>query len=453
MSASVQERSIPVSVAVPLNSPAAESATITTSIRRHRLFLPFHRFLYAVLAGNAIFAAIFFAHAPSWNSQLTAALTAASVNIGLAALMRQQYFVNALFSVVTSAPLRWPLKVRAALAQVHHVGGGVHVGASISATLWFALYTGGVLISAPSTAGTAQYAAIVAVVAAILMVLVGMALCARPSMREAHHDLFEATHRFGGWLALALFTALTFLHAAAGPGPAGIAILQSPNTWILVALFLFAAIPWLQLRRVPVEVSNPSSHVSLVTFGHGQVRTGSASRIARRPLGQWHSFANMTYPDRDGYRIAVSRAGEWTSEFIADQPTHVWTRGVPTTGVGSVGRLFTRVVWIATGSGIAPALPHLLNDPTPAQLVWVTRNPDRTYGEELVGEIFKAQPTAKLWDTDAHGKPNLTELAYQAVVESGAEAVICISNKKATLKVVRELQERGIPAFGPIWDS
>ena len=85
--------------------------------------------------------------------------------------------------------------------------------------------------------------------------------------------------------------------------------------------------------------------------------------------------------------------------------------------------------------------------------MWVTRNPDRTYGEELVAEIFRAQPDAMLWDTDAHGKPDLTELAYQAVQDSGAEAVICISNKKTTVKVVRELQERGIPAFGPIWDS
>ena len=333
--------------------------------RTHRLFLPFHRFLYGVLAGNLVFAGLFFAAGPTWDTGLTAALTAASVNIGLAALMREQYFVNALFFVVTSAPLRWPLRVRAALAQVHHVGGGVHVGAAISATIWFALYSAGVLIAPPATAGTGQSAAITAVVLVIFAVLLGMGLCARPSMREKHHDLFEATHRYGGWATLALFTALTVLHAAAAAGPAGPAIVESPNTWILFTLFVFAAIPWLQLRRVPVQVLNPSNHVSLVTFAHGRVRTGSASRVARRPLGQWHSFATMTFPDRDGYRIAISRAGGWTSAFIGDQPAHLWTRGVPTTGVGSVGRLFKRVVWITTGSGIAPALPHLLNDPTP----------------------------------------------------------------------------------------
>jgi hypothetical protein len=60
---------------------------------------------------------------------------------------------------------------------------------------------------------------------------------------------------------------------------------------------------------------------------------------------------------------------------------------------------------------------------------------------------------AILWNTDEHGRADLSEPAYRAYLESGAEAVICISNKKATLKLVADLGKRGIPAFGPIWDS
>ena len=419
----------------------------------HRAFTPFHRLLLLIVVANVVFGAVFLLQQPSWNLLLTGLLTAASVNIGLAALMRQQYFVNALFSVTTAAPLRWPLRLRAALAQVHHMPGGVHVGAAISATVWFVVYAACVVVTPPSTAGTAQDVAIVVVVVAIAVNLLVMALCARPSMRHQHHDLFEATHRYGGWLAIVLFTVLTVLHAAAAAGPAATAILTSPNTWILATLFVFAAIPWLQLRRVPVSITKPSDHVALVSFEHGRVRVGSASKIARHPLGQWHAFANMTTPGRDGYRVAISRAGGWTGDFIADAPDHVWTRGVPTAGVASVGRLFTKVVWITTGSGIAPALPHLLNGSTPAQLVWVTRNPERTYGAALVGEIFRAQPDALLWNSDEKGKPDLTELAYQAYRDTGAEAIICISNKDATLRLVTELQQRGVPAFGPIWDS
>jgi hypothetical protein len=44
-------------------------------------------------------------------------------------------------------------------------------------------------------------------------------------------------------------------------------------------------------------------------------------------------------------------------------------------------------------------------------------------------------------------------LAHGAYVESGAEAVICISNRDVTRRVVQGLEQRGIPAFGPIWDS
>jgi hypothetical protein len=44
-------------------------------------------------------------------------------------------------------------------------------------------------------------------------------------------------------------------------------------------------------------------------------------------------------------------------------------------------------------------------------------------------------------------------LAYRAYISSGAEAVICVSNKTLTWQVVHGLEQRGIPAFGPVWDS
>ncbi len=47
----------------------------------------------------------------------------------------------------------------------------------------------------------------------------------------------------------------------------------------------------------------------------------------------------------------------------------------------------------------------------------------------------------------------MVALAYRAYREHGAEAVICISNKKLTWQVVHGLEQRGIPAYGAIWDS
>ena len=161
----------------------------------------------------------------------------------------------------------------------------------------------------------------------------------------------------------------------------------------------------------------------------------------------------MTVPDRDGYRLAISRAGEWTGQLIDDHPGHLWTRGVPTAGMVSISRAFNQVVWLATGSGIAPCLPQLLEHRTPAHLIWVTRDPARTYGAALVNEILTANPDATLWNTDINGKPDLLELTYRAYMETGAEAVMIISNKTTTLRTVAELRRRGIPAYGPIWDS
>lgn len=47
----------------------------------------------------------------------------------------------------------------------------------------------------------------------------------------------------------------------------------------------------------------------------------------------------------------------------------------------------------------------------------------------------------------------MLELAYATYAASGAEAVVCIANRTVTWHVVHGLEQRGIPAFGPIWDS
>ena len=71
-------------------------------------------------------------------------------------------------------------------------------------------------------------------------------------------------------------------------------------------------------------------------------------------------------------------------------------------------------------------LGHLLDTSVPLVLVWVTKNPRRTYGDAFVDEIEAAQPDAIIWDTGALGKPDVLQLAYAAYVQSGAEAVICV---------------------------
>ncbi|WP_328993581.1 hypothetical protein OG394_04495 [Kribbella sp. NBC_01245] len=345
-------------------------------------------------------------------------------NFALAVLIRQQYVINLLFWLATSVPTHWPLRIRWTMGKVYHFG-GLHVGASICATAWFPF-------TAPSLALTWV----------ILALLIAMIVLALPALRARQHDWFERAHRFGGWSVLALFA----LHAGATA--------STTSLWVLSVVGFSVALPWLRLRRVPVRIDRPSRHVALVWFDYGVTPfAGSSTAVSRNPLLEWHSFANVPTPGQAGFRLTISRAGDWTGALIDDLPAYVWVKGIPTAGVGNIDKLFRKVVWVATGSGIGPCLPHLLAADTPSLLVWSTRHPRQTYGDALVDEILAVQPDAVIWDTDAAGKPDLLALTYQAYVQSGAEAVICISNKKTTWQIVEELEMRGIPAFGAIWDS
>lgn len=394
------------------------------TLLRRRPFTHHNRLVAAVVLVNLWFVGT------GWGDTFT--LTALVVaNLTLAALIRQQLVINLLFWLATSAPTHWPLRVRWTLGKVYHFG-GLHVGAAICATAWF------LVLTATTTVQGAPSAPLTWVIAAVLVAMVATAL---PRLRAKHHDLFERSHRFGGWTVLVLFGVLS-----AGSNPVFL--------WPLALVVASVVLPWLRLRRVPVHIDSPSPHVALVSFDHGVTPfAGSSTTVSRNPLLEWHSFANVPAPGRSGFRLTISRAGDWTKKFIADQPSHVWVKGIPTAGVGNIDKLFTKVVWVATGSGIGPCLPHLLAGDTPSVLVWSTRSPRRTYGDELVDEILGVQPDAVVWDTDTAGKPDLVALAYDAWRRFGAEAVICISNKPTTWRVVEELESRGIPAYGAIWDS
>jgi hypothetical protein len=67
--------------------------------------------------------------------------------------------------------------------------------------------------------------------------------------------------------------------------------------------------------------------------------------------------------------------------------------------------------------------------------------------------VKAAQPHAVIWDTTRLGKPDLVGLACRACRDFDAEAVFVVSNKPTTRRLVHPLERRGIPAFGPIWDS
>ena len=390
--------------------------------------------------------------APGLALQLIGAMVLG--NFAVAVLIRQQYVVNALFWLATRAPTSWPLAIRWQLAKVFHFG-GLHSGCASAGSVWFALLLGSqALALARGVPGVSVRTLALGI--GIVLLLVAMLVTAFPPQRGRRHDRFEQVHRFGGWSVLLLFWAQTLstIDDVRGALSFGEAVRTSTQPWVLALMTVSVILPWLRLKRVDVRMERPSNHAVIARFDYGDTPfPGSSNSLSRRPLLEWHAFANIPAPGERGYRLIISRAGDWTGGLIEQPPTRLWVKGITTAGVAHIEVLFKRVLYVATGSGIGPVLPHLLAKRLPIQLVWATRSPRATYGDALVDEILEASPDALIWDTTERGKPDMVALAWSAAVSFQAEAVICIANQRLTREVIQGIEARGIPCYGAIWDS
>ncbi|WP_299709524.1 hypothetical protein [uncultured Tenacibaculum sp.] len=420
---------------------------------KHPLLIPYKRLFILITLINSI---VFYKGLTSWNwlnPENIAIYKISRVilfNFTLAILIRQQYVINLLFTIATSVPKHWPLFIRRICAKVYHFG-GLHSSSATMGTLWYFVFVWGIYKSLSNDVYQINNP-IVIITTLILVLLVTIVIMALPKMRAKYHNQFEITHRIGGWSVLILFwiQMLLFVQLESPSIP----LWNKLDFWILIVLTASVIIPWLRLKKVDINIDSPSNHVALTSFDYGVTPfAGSSTALSRNPLLEWHSFANVPAPDKTGFRLTISRAGDWTGKFISEKPNKIWVKGIPTAGVGNVDKLFKKVIWVATGSGIGPCLPHLLLNETPSVLIWSTRSPEKTYGEALVNEIKNVQPNAIIWNTDEHGKPDLVKLAYKAYKDFNAEAVICISNQNLTQKVVHSMEYIGIPAYGAIWDS
>ena len=80
----------------------------------------------------------------------------------------------------------------------------------------------------------------------------------------------------------------------------------------------------------------------------------------------------------------------------------------------------------------------------------------KIYGPGTMGAVLKSDPEAMIIDTDQHGRPSLdqmAEYAYHLYKQADAEAIFIVSNIRLTKRFVYTMESRGVPAYGPIWDS
>ncbi|KAH6957510.1 hypothetical protein BKA56DRAFT_601782 [Ilyonectria sp. MPI-CAGE-AT-0026] len=425
---------------------------------RHRILIVYRRLFTLVGIFNiaAALAVILSGIQREWLGTVTA------INLALAVLIRQDFVINALYMITCSVPKSWSLAIRSRCAKIYHLG-GVHSGTAISAGVWLLASNVGdvvcITLKCPNWGHQSLAANIISWMLSALFFV--MFLMAYPLVRKAHHNLFEKTHRFVGWAMLGLFWAQVVLTCNDSKDSStflGGACVRSASFWLLTVATASIALSWVFLQKVPVQAEVLSDHAVRLHFDYTVPVNGSFTRLSKRPLLEWHSFAIIPAPEPangrpKGYSLVVSNAGDWTKATIKEELSHIWTRGVPTCGVMRITTLFNRVVLIATGSGIGPILGHIQSPSCPTQLIWSTSRPEQMFGEDLCNVIKAQIPDAVIHDTERFGRPDLVKMGYNLVQSFKAEAVIIIANEKITKKVVYGLETRGVPAYGAIWDS
>jgi hypothetical protein len=383
--------------------------------------------------------------------------TAFSLNLFIAVLIRQDYIINLLFRVCWLVPHATPLRIRRSLAKMYEYG-GLHSGAAVCSVLWFSLLSA-ILVWEYKSYRIVDPLILLST-GIVILILWAIVITAYPLIRVSYHNLFERIHRFGGWLVLGLFWAELWLFTRAlghqaGPSSPGAELTKLPAFYLLLLSCFHVALPWMRLRRLTITPERLGVGVHAIRLHLSErVKNCVVYRIGDAPLQEWHSFACIPSPDGNGGSLIVSNAGDWTRRAVNNPKKAYYTRGIPTVGVLCMAQLFRRVIIVTTGSGIGPCLGTLTNIPsTRCRILWSAPEPRSTFGDVICDAVLAIDGRAVVIDTHVSGRKDLVTLAYSLYVQEEAEAVFVISNKGVTKHVVYELESRGVPAFGPIWDS
>ncbi|XP_051224900.1 adenylate-forming reductase 06235-like [Lolium perenne] len=349
-----------------------------------------------------------------------------------------------------------PVVIKTGVTAILQSVGGVHSGCGVSSLAWLVYALVQALEDRPVTPRE-----IVGVASAILALLALSCMAAFPLVRHLHHNVFERTHRFAGWVALALLWAFVVLSAGYDPtnrsysGLSFASLAKRQELWLAAVITFFTFLPWLTVRRVPVTVTAPSTHASIITF-QGGVKAGLLGRISRSPLSEWHAFGIIS-DDGEAHAMLAGAVGDFTRGLVSDPPSHLWVRRVHFAGLPYLISMYRRVTMVATGSGICVFMSFLLQ-PSSAEvsLVWVAKEIDANYGEGMSAMVMSNKilgGRVVVHDTATMGRPNVAELAVGAARRWNAEVVIVTSNPEGSRDVVSGCKKAGISAFGPIWDS
>ncbi|KAF2762471.1 hypothetical protein EJ05DRAFT_428858, partial [Pseudovirgaria hyperparasitica] len=435
---------------------------------RHTFMNVYRRLFSVVLLANLVGMVVELLklrHLDSFRSLNTSHLaTAASANIMVGTMIRQDYVINVLFRTAWLIPHSAPMWVRRRIAKIYEFG-GVHSSSCICGTIWFLILTVVNSLNYRSRMPSIG-ASTLGVTYSLAGILVAIIVMAYPGVRFKHHNWFEISHRFGGWTAILLFwfQIIISLRDSVSDQSLSSALVKEPAFWFLIVITFHAIWPWVFLRKWTFRAEKLSNHAVRLHFDQ-TLQPFVGISISKSPLMEWHPFATFpAIPDEEsglkksgGGSLIVSIAGDWTRKTASDPEPQYWVRGFPRTGVLSMACIFKRVVIVTTGSGIGPCLGVMLDAVrqrhVAVRVLWSAPSVLGIYGPQVLKAVQDVDPQAAIIDTRTQGRPNMIELAYNMYKESEAEAVFVISNPMLTRKIVYGMESRGIPAYGPIWDS
>ncbi|KAI3888010.1 hypothetical protein MKW92_050312 [Papaver armeniacum] len=376
-------------------------------------------------------------------------------NILALVLCRSEAILRVVFMLAVKVLLRsWiPVQIRTTTTSFLQCLGGVHSGCGVSAIAWliFAL-----ILTLNDRNNTSSE---IIAVASSLIFLIGLSsLAAFPLVRHLHHNVFERTHRFAGWTSLLLVWIFIGLTNSYKPAQKTYdfslsRFIKTQEFWFTLVITVVIILPWLTVRRVPVRISAPSNHASIIKF-EGGIKAGILGRISPSPFSEWHAFGIIS-DGKNEHMMLAGAVGDFTKTLVSNPPSHLWVRGVHFAGLPYLVNMYERVVLVATGSGICVFLSFLLQSSrADVCVVWVAKGIEQNFGKEIQ-QMMSGFPKDKVivHDTAVLGRPNVAKMSIDAAKKWDAQVVIVTSNPEGSRDVVDACKAAGIPAFGPIWDS
>ncbi|ORY85535.1 hypothetical protein BCR37DRAFT_344764 [Protomyces lactucae-debilis] len=434
--------------------PAAVPTSTIDGMERFFIWFNFYRKLFFVTLTLNIVALIFVAQKKFGYAEKNV-FSFALGNLLASVLARNELFLRIAYWLAVKIFSWTPVRIKNWVTSFFVHLGGIHSGCSTAGLMW-ACYSAYRAFQQRS-----QMPASILVFAVLTPITLGASISvAVPWVRHYHHNIFEKVHRFAGWLGLVYLWVLVILLESYNPTtrefhPSSANLWRRQDFWYSFLLTLMIIAPWLTLQKIPVIVSSPSPKTAFLSFPGGCF-TGLLGRISRSPWLEWHAFGIISEgPLSFTHHMLVVAQGDWTRDLIANPPEYVWTRGLKFAGLPYLAQMYQRGVIVATGAGLGVTLSVYLQNTGYFHLIWIGADLEQTYGPEVMGLLKKAVKGDRmtLVDTRKQGRPDTVKLIDDVYRKIDAQVVFVTSNPKGTEIITQGCRARGMPCFGPLWDS